>query len=75
MAESIAEWLLMRHFFHDVKDRRKHAIMKKLFFTDMQFNLSTGTVSRATEKLRNRHTVVSYLNFEWVLIGRDHLEL
>lgn len=59
MAEQIAEWLLMRHFFPDVKDKRKQAIMKRLFDTDMQFNLSRGEVTRATEKLRNRHTVVS----------------
>jgi len=61
MAEQIAEWLLMRHFFPDVKDKRKQAIMKRLFDTDMQFNLSRGEVKRATEKLRNRHTVVSLL--------------
>jgi len=34
MAEQIAEWLLMRHFFPDVKDKRKQAIMKRLFDTD-----------------------------------------
>lgn len=50
---------MMRHFFPEIKDRRKQAVTKALFATDMQFNLSTGTVKRATEKLRNRHTLVS----------------
>jgi len=42
MANSIAEWLLMRHFFPEMKDRRKIATTKAMFATDMQFNLSTG---------------------------------
>ena len=77
MAESIGEWLLMRHFFPDIKDRKKQIMIKKLFALDMQFDLAKGHVDRATEKLRNRHTLVSFLiiSKSCVYVGRNHLNL
>lgn len=48
MAKSIAEHLLMRYFFPDMKDRKKQAVIKSLFTFDMQFNLASGLVTKAT---------------------------
>ncbi len=44
MADSIAEYLLMRYFFgvKGLKDKKKIALMKHYFMSDMQFNLSNG---------------------------------
>lgn len=48
MAKSIAEYLLIRYFFPDMKDRKKQAAVKALFAHDMQFNLSNGSVAKVT---------------------------
>lgn len=55
MAASLAEYVMMRYFFPEIKDRRKQAVNRQNFMVDMQFNLCKGTVQRATEKFRNRH--------------------
>ena len=44
MAKSIAEYVLLRFFFRDIKDKKKIALAKSLFQNDMQFNLSTGEI-------------------------------
>lgn len=53
MAAAIAEYVLMRYFFPGIKDRKKTAIFKQAFLSDMQFNLSTGKVEKACKRLRN----------------------
>jgi hypothetical protein len=59
MAASIGEYLLMRYFFPDMKDRRKQARAKLDFLVDMKFDLSKGTIQKATTKLGNRRYLVS----------------
>jgi len=44
MAASIGEYLLMRYFFPDMKDRKKQARAKLDFLVDMKFDLSKGTI-------------------------------
>lgn len=53
MAASIAEYILMRYFFPGITDRKKTAMYKQAFMSDMQFNLSTGKVDKACKRLKN----------------------
>ena len=62
MAASLAEYVMMRYFFPEIKDKRKQAVQKQNFMIDMQFNLSRGSVQRATEKFRNRHFMEQVLS-------------
>lgn len=65
MADSIAEYLLLRYFFgaRGMKDRRKVATYKQAFQQDMQFNLSRGTVTKATLRFSNKKVVEEVLTF------------
>ena len=60
MAASIAEFILMRFFFPDVKDRKKHLRVKEDFARDMQFALHRGKVTRVTDKLLMHKDINTY---------------
>jgi hypothetical protein len=62
MANSLAEYLLLRYFFgpQGMKDRRRVNIVNNQFNNDMQFNLKTGIVTKATLKLSTKRFL------EWV---------
>jgi hypothetical protein len=47
MARIVAEYLLMRFFFPELKDRKRMKFVKANFDLDMRFNLSTGKVEPA----------------------------
>jgi len=51
MAASIAEFILMRYFFPEIRDRKKLARYQDDFNKDMNFSLKTGLVESATKKL------------------------
>ena len=57
MAATIAEYIMMRYFFPDLKDRRILTKKKQMYIADMQFSMQTGQVERATKKMKNRHHV------------------
>lgn len=59
MAQSIAEFLLMRYFFPDVKNKKVQNKYKEDFVRDMQFHLNKGKVSRATDLLNRRSGIVT----------------
>lgn len=66
MAQIVAEYLLMRYFFPEMKKQsgpkmQKMNQIKTAFITDMQFSLTNGQVTRATDKFRNRQYLVSNL--------------
>jgi hypothetical protein len=44
----------MRYFFPRMKDRRKFHRIKNEYVTDMKFDLTRGTIERATLKCMNR---------------------
>ena len=46
----MAEFLLMRYFFPEVKDKKKQSRFKEDFLKDMYFRLETGAVTRTTDK-------------------------
>lgn len=51
MAVSIAEFIIMRYLFPEIKDRKKLTRITDDFIHDMNFNLKTGLVESATKKL------------------------
>ena len=58
MAASIAKYLLMRYFFPDI-DRKKQERASHEFLVDMKFDLTKGSITKATSKLGNRKFLVS----------------
>ena len=60
MAQSIGEFLLMRYFFPDVKNKKVQTKYKEDFVRDMQFHLNKGKVTRATDLLNRRSGIVRY---------------
>lgn len=51
MAESIAEFIMMRYFFPNLNgDRKKFMRCNDEFKKDMGFNLQNGKVNRTTDK-------------------------
>ena len=73
MAASVAEFLLMRYFFPDVKDKKKQQKAKEDFMIDMNFDLSKGLITKTTTKLGNRKLLVSTKVFTNTTLGRDFL--
>ena len=57
MAASIAKYMLMRYFFPDL-DRKKQQRAQNEFLVDMKFDLSKGSIAKATTKLNNRKFLV-----------------
>lgn len=56
----IGQYVLMKYFFPELKgDLPAQNRFAKLFFTDMQFDLSNGKVAPATRKLSDMHYRVS----------------
>ena len=62
MAASIAKYMLMRYFFPDL-DRKKQQRASNDFLVDMKFDLSKGSITKATTKLNNRKFLVR--DFVW----------
>ena len=58
MAARIAEFVMMRYYFPDMKDRKRQAYFKQLFMSDMCYNLSNGIVEQITQKCSNRKYLV-----------------
>jgi len=58
MAASVAEFLLMRYFFPGIKNRKNLAKAKEDFMIDMKFDLSKGSIHKATTKLGSRKQIV-----------------
>jgi len=65
MAKSIAEFMFMRYFFPKMKDRKKFHRIKNEFVTDMRFNLTKGTIQKATLKCGSKVYLVSH---NWIYI-------
>jgi len=65
MAQSLASYVLTRYFFgaQMMKDTRRVQLVKQMFLNDMQFNLNTGRVSKATVKFSNRTTLEDVLTY------------
>lgn len=65
MAQSLASYVLTRYFFGTqmMKDTRRVQLVKQMFLNDMQFNLNTGRVSKATVKFSNRKTLEDVLTY------------
>lgn len=60
MAKAFAHAIMMRYYFPDNKREHKfHEMYRKLFETDMQFDLTSGKVRLATNKLEQRKYRVS----------------
>ena len=57
MAAVIAEYIMMRYFFPEIRDRRILTKKKQMYVADMQFSMQTGQVEKATKKFKNRHNV------------------
>jgi len=51
MAKSLAECILFKYFFPDIKDKKKQMKYSDEYSKDMNFNLPTGKVIPATDKL------------------------
>ena len=58
MAESLAEYVMMKHFFGYV-DHKKQASIRQAFVTDMQFCLPRGHITKATTCFNKRSYLVS----------------
>lgn len=58
MADSVAEFILMRYFFGHV-DRKKQIAIKQSFMSDMQFCLPRGYCTKTTTRLNNGRFLVS----------------
>lgn len=54
MANSIAEFILMRFYFPKLRDRKKQIYWKQQFMHDMQYNLARGSVKNVTEIFKKR---------------------
>ena len=61
MARIVAEYLLMRFFFPELKDRKRMKFVKANFDLDMRFNLSTGKVEPACQEYLQRPKVLQAL--------------
>ena len=57
MAASIAKYMLMRYFFPDL-DRKKQQRAQNEFLVVMKFDLTKGSIAKATTKLNNRKFLV-----------------
>ena len=60
MADAVAEYVLMHHFFGKV-DRAKQRNIKAACILDMNFNLSRGYVTKATKAFSDRDFRVSFV--------------
>ena len=61
MAKIICEYLLLKFFFPEMRERKKQSAVKQNFLQDMRFNLSTGIVDKTTRSLVSRRHVNSII--------------
>ena len=54
MAKIVAECILLRYFFPNIKDRKKCSQQQAQFLLDMRFNLSTGIADKTSSWLTQR---------------------